>query len=377
MSYNVEPLVRMLKETVYPANPDGYPRNTYDKKLTRTRLLLNEAEKNGWELLELARSTWVFKENGKVIGGTYQHTVSSQSQLSRTIAAHKSMTKELLESCGVRTPKGRVYDLSEFDQALADYRQRTTDVIMKPSSGSTSLGVTTDIPDEEAFRNAWRVVEENSPENGLVLVEEYVHGFDIRVVVIEGVARAAVSRVNPFVIGDGVRTLQQLIDKRASEREKSAYYRGTTTLIEFEWLAELGYSRDSVVDDGEIVLLCRFMSEPVGRELVEVFGKMSPALIDLAEAAAEAIPFQPILGVDILTQSLDATEAVVLELNVQPHFEIHHYVTYGEPVNVAAMEIGSLVSHKADPLSISVTKDFEKTHSETGLPRKMTIELEF
>ena len=138
-------------------------------------------------------------------------------------------------------------------------------------------------------------------------------------------------------------------------------------------------TRDSIIPDNDVILLNRSMNVAGGGESINVYGSISRELLKLAEKAASALPFQPIVGVDILTPGLSSRDGVVLELNVQPHFDLHHYITYGEPVNVAALEIKSLTAestigslpraetgHQSSPLTISLDGPIEirVSHSE-------------
>lgn len=332
----------MISEMV--AEPKA-SRNRYAKFKSRTRLLLDEAEKKGWTLHQVWKSTWLFLDNGEVVGGTYEHALSNQAHLARTLATHKEATKLALSAIGVPVPTGKVYEPTELQTAVDDFVANTKPQIMKPSSGATSTAVTLSIPDLDSFVEAWSLVRETLPK-AKILVEDLVEGFDVRVVVINGKAVAAASRVNPFVIGDGVSTLDELISARDLDREKSAYLKRFKTPIDDDFLEAQGKKRGSVVENGSIVLLNRSMNVAGGGESINVSSAISQDLLKLAEEAASALPFQPIVGVDILTPHLSASEAVVLELNVQPHFDLHHYITYGDPINVAELEIESLVQRQ-------------------------------
>lgn len=338
-------LKKMIADMVAVPN---LPRNNYSSFKSRTKLLLDEAVKKGWTPHQVWKSTWLFLDGDKVIGGTYEHALSNQAHLARTLATHKEATKLALSTIGVPVPEGKVYEPTELHTAVDDFASRSRAKIMKPSSGATSTAVTLSLPDENAFIDAWSLVRETLPK-AKILVEDLIEGFDVRIVVINGKAVAAASRVNPFVIGDGQSTLEELLADRERDREKSAYLKRYKTPIDDDFLQMQGVSRGSVIPDGEVVLINRSMNVAGGGESINVYEAISRDLLDLAEKAASVLPFQPIVGVDILTPELTSPDGVVLELNVQPHFDLHHYITYGEPVNVAAMEIESLITKPTIP----------------------------
>lgn len=355
-------LKQMISETV--AIPKT-SRNNYGKFKSRTRLLLDEAEKKGWTLFPVWKNTWLFLDEGRVIGGTYEHALSNQAHLARTLATHKEATKLALSAIGVPVPEGKAYEPGDLQDAVDDFAARTKAKIMKPSSGATSTAVTLSLPDEESFIEAWSLVREALPK-AKILVEDLVEGFDVRVIVVDGKAVAAASRVNPFVIGDGQSSINELIAAREDDRQRSAYLRRFKTPIDDPFLEIQGVGRDTIIADGVIVLLNRSMNVAGGGESINVFGAISQDLLKLAERAASVLPFQPIVGVDILIPHLSASEGTVLELNVQPHFDLHHYITYGESINVAALEIDSLAKkHRTTPQGALPSSDSDHTSSFT------------
>ena len=60
----------------------GLTRNNYATFKSRTKLLLDEAVKKGWTPHQVWKSTWLFLDDGKIVGGTYEHALSNQAHLS-------------------------------------------------------------------------------------------------------------------------------------------------------------------------------------------------------------------------------------------------------------------------------------------------------
>lgn len=340
-----EHLKAMISTTI--ASTD-LPRNHYSDVKSRTKLLLEAAEKNGWEVFPVWNNTWLFLEGDSVVGGTYQHALSNQVHLARTLATHKEATKLALQRIGVPVPSGKVYETDALQTALKDFVARERPQIMKPTTGSTSTGVTLSLPDEDSFIEAWGLIRETIPTSK-ILVEDLVDGFDIRVLVINGSAVAAASRINPFVVGDGRTSLGELIELRETDRTQCSFTKRFSTPVDRDFIAAQGVDMEKTIPENDVILLNRSINLVGGRESLDVTDLVSPSLLKLAENATRAMPFQPIVGVDIMTTSLSANTGVVLELNVQPHFDLHHYVTYGNSRNVAASEIDSLKSAKSSP----------------------------
>src|SRR5690606_8264676 len=99
---------------------------------------------------------------------------------------------------------GAVRTLSEARRAAEEIGYP---VILKPCGGSKGRGFSGCLMDEEALRRAWA----EAAHFGGLLVEKFVVGRDYRLLVVNGRMIAAAERIGARVVGDGVRTLDELI----------------------------------------------------------------------------------------------------------------------------------------------------------------------
>ena len=316
--------------------------NTYDSVKSRTKLMLGEARSRGWETKKVKDGTWIFLNKGKTVGGTVYHGASTQSMFARRVSNDKQATKLTLQANNVPTPNGQKFNSDTKAEALEYFERQDRPVVVKPNGGTRGRGVSLNVKDEQTFEKAWSKAV-NSGYGDEIVIEEYFAGFDIRVLVIGGRVRVACSRLNAFVIGDGEHTVQQLVDIELQRRQADAYLKSTGITVDEDWLDESPWSIDQVPQNGEVIILNPISSVGGGGFTLNVIDKISRQHIAVAERAARAFPGTGTVGVDIFTSSLlpDA-EITVLEINTQPFFDIHHYVSYGEPVNAASFIVDQI-----------------------------------
>jgi NAD(P)-dependent dehydrogenase (short-subunit alcohol dehydrogenase family) len=99
--------------------------------------------------------------------------------------------------------------------ANADEAEKAADdlgwpVVVKPSNQDQGLGVVAGIRDVETLRRAFDEAAKLSP--AAVIVEKHIDGDDHRLLVVRGRMITAVRRTAAGVMGDGVRTVAQLVE---------------------------------------------------------------------------------------------------------------------------------------------------------------------
>src|SRR5690606_8631568 len=88
-------------------------------------------------------------------------------------------------------------------------------VVVKPARGEQGRGVSVNIDDPEDLATAVGQAEALCEE---VLLEEYVTGSDLRVVLIDFEVVAAALRRPAAVVGNGKHTVRELIEKQSRRR---------------------------------------------------------------------------------------------------------------------------------------------------------------
>lgn len=275
-----------------------------------------------------------------------QATVASTtSSIAVEIACDKEETKNLLEASEIPVPRGRiVYNEEELKSAIDRIGYP---VVTKPVNGNHGKGATTNIRTWEEATEAFAAAKKYSRG---IICEKYITGRDFRVLVVNYKFVAAALRTPASVIGDGVSTIQQLIDKVNSDPRRGYGHENVLTAIKIDdftnnILAKKGYTLDTVIDDLEELWLKPTANLSTGGTATDVTDYVHPNNVFMCERIARIIGLN-ICGIDIMADDLSTpiTEngGAVLEVNAAPGFRMHLDPTEGLPRNVAEPVIDML-----------------------------------
>ncbi|NNL32487.1 MAG: cyanophycin synthetase [Flavobacteriaceae bacterium] len=283
-----------------------------------------------------------------------QATVTSEtSSIGVEIACDKEDTKYLLEQAEVEVPKG---DIIRRERSLEEAcRYVGFPLVIKPVDGNHGRGITVDIQNYEEALEAFHHAK-NSSRSGAIIVEKYIQGEDYRLLVINHVLVAAALRSPAHVVGNGKSTVQELIDEVNDDPRRGYGHENVLTQITVNELTKTiieaaGYTVDSVIPDGERLILKDTANLSTGGTAEDVTDIVHPANVSMVERISKIIDLD-ICGIDIMTtdisKPLSETGGAVLEVNAGPGFRMHLAPTSGLPRNVAAPVIDKLFPKKGD-----------------------------
>ncbi|MEX2616724.1 MAG: N-acetylglutaminylglutamine synthetase [Alphaproteobacteria bacterium] len=230
----------------------------------------------------------------------------------------KSVTRKLLANGGIRLPAQAVVESEEDVRAFLKEYPR---VVVKPARGEQGNGISIDL------RNVGEIMEamERARQiNDKVLLEEYVEGEDLRIIVIDGRVVAAAVRRPPVIQGDGKHTIRELIDKQSRRRRAAT---GGESMIPLDdetmrTLRETGYELDDVLDSGVHVTVRKTANLHTGGTIHDVTDHVNPRLVSAAVAGARILDM-PVVGFDFLVPDVKAPEYHVIEANERPGLANH------------------------------------------------------
>jgi cyanophycin synthetase len=270
---------------------------------------------------------------------------STTSQLGVEIAGDKSLTKTLLGGNGVPVPRGSVAE--DEDDAVEIARGLGWPVVIKPLDASHGRGVLTNIRSEEELRLAFGDALKFRDE---VLVEQFLEGYDFRFLVIAGRFICAAQRVPAFVVGDGKRTIEELVAEVNQDPRRGIGHEKILTKIEIDdlslaLLARRNLTPRSVPDAGETVDLKSTANLSTGGISRDVTDSVHPSNIQLMERIARIIGLD-IAGIDVISPTVEKPIAEVgggiVEVNAAPGFRMHTDPTEGIPRDAAGAVIEML-----------------------------------
>jgi len=276
----------------------------------------------------------------------FQATITCKtSNIAVDIACNKEETKRMLEMASIPVASGSIcVDEEDLEHTI---KKIGYPIVIKPLDGNHGKGASINVVTWEDAKEGLAYAKKYSRR---VIVEKFITGFDFRVLVIDNKLVAAAKRVPAHVLGDGKSTIQELIDITNKDPRRGYGHENVLTEITVDrdttdLLEKLGYSLDTVPNNGETVYLKSTANLSTGGTSVDVTDMMHPENIFLAERIARVIGLD-VCGIDImaenLTQPLKENGGVILEVNAAPGFRMHLAPSEGLPRNVAAPVIDML-----------------------------------
>lgn len=311
--------------------------------------IVDEALKRGIPFIRLNKYSLVQLGYGihqKRIRATIASTTGN---IAVDIACDKEETKNLLEAAEIPVPNGTIIRSKEgLKEAVEDYGYP---LVLKPIDGNHGKGATTNITNWE---QATRALEAAQVYGRSVICERFITGFDFRVLVINHKFICAALRTPASVVGDGVHTIQWLIDETNKDPRRGYGHEKVLTRITVDnfthkMLEELNYTLETVPPKGELVLLKPTANLSTGGTSTDVTDEVHSANIFMAERISKIIGLD-ICGIDIMAHDLrnPITEngGAVLEVNAAPGFRMHIEPTVGLPRNVSEPVIDMLFPNR-------------------------------
>jgi cyanophycin synthetase len=273
----------------------------------------------------------------------------STSAIAETIAQDKELTKHLLDAAGVSVPKGR--PVIDAEDAWAAACELGGPVVIKPRDGQQGKGVAANVQSREDVLAAYAAAHEISPN---IMVERYLPGQDYRLLVIGGQLVAAARREPPHVIGDGVHTIQELVDEINSDPLRGEGHATTLTKIRLDDIAmatllnqELGVS--SIPRKGARVILRNNANLSTGGTATDVTDDVHQDVAARAVEAAKMVGLD-LCGVDVVCESvlapLESQSGGVIEVNAAPGLRMHLQPSFGKGRPVGEAIISSMFDER-------------------------------
>jgi cyanophycin synthetase len=218
--------------------------------------------------------------------------------------------------------------VTDADDAWAAACDIGVPVVVKPRDGNQGRGVATNLTTREQIMAAYQAALVESKD---VIVEKFAPGHDYRVLVVGGKVVAAARREPAQVLGDGVRTIRELVDvvnldPRRGEHHATVLSKIKLDTVSLAVLAEQGYTVDSVPPAGTIVLIRRNGNLSTGGTAIDVTERVHPQIAARAVEAAAVIGLD-IAGVDVVATDISAPleeqNGVIVEINAAPGLRMH------------------------------------------------------
>ncbi len=265
---------------------------------------------------------------------------SLTSALAVDVAGDKELTSTLLASAGLPVPGTQ--SVRTVEDAVKVAARIGYPVVVKPLDGNHGRGVCLDLTDADDVRAAFPVAQGES-RRGWVVVESLIVGRDYRCLIIGGRMQAIAERVPAHVVGDGVHTVDELVETTNADPRRGVGHEKVLTRISVdaaavELVRQQGYSMDDVPPAGATVKLALTGNMSTGGISVDRTFEAHPDNVEIAEEAARVIGLD-VAGIDFIcpdiAQPVRETGGAICEVNAAPGFRMHTHPTVGEPQYIA------------------------------------------
>jgi cyanophycin synthetase len=267
------------------------------------------------------------------------------SSIAVDLASNKEETKRMLSDAAIPVAKGLCI-VSE-DEVKEAIEYIGFPLVFKPLDGNHGKGASINVKTEEEAMAAFEHAKKYSRR---IIVEKFITGYDFRVLVINNKFIAAALREPAHVVGDGISTINQLIKIENKDPRRGYGHENVLTEISIdrethEQLAKKNLTLETVLPKGEKCYLKGTANLSTGGTSTDVTDILHPHNIFICERISRIIGLD-ICGIDIMAQNLseplEQSGGVILEVNAAPGFRMHLAPANGLPRNVAAPVIDML-----------------------------------
>lgn len=310
-----------------------------------TGSIVEEAARRKIPWIRLNRHSLVQLGYGKNQQRIQATVASTTSSIAVELACDKEDTKNLLEAAEIPVPKGLiVYDEEDLERTAKRFGYP---LVTKPLNGNHGKGATINIGNWEELKAGMEAAKKYSRA---VICEKFITGRDHRALIINYKFVAAALRTPAAVTGDGVHTIQELVDIVNSDPRRGFGHEKVLTNITIDLhteniLAAKNLTLETVLPKGEELWLKSTANLSTGGTSTDLTDQVHPSNIILFERIARIIGLD-ICGVDIMAPDLTTPIAenggAVIEVNAGPGFRMHLEPSEGLPRNVAEPVIDML-----------------------------------
>ena len=331
-------LARIYKESAYK---NRFKLEGYEDLELSTQILMKESIKRGITVNIVDRSeNFISLRNKEKIEYVKQATKTSKdTYVSVLIMENKTVTKNVLAEKGVKVPEGEEFNSIE-DAKVKAHNYINKPVVIKPKSTNFGIGINI-FPDGANLEDIIHAFEIAFKNDNTVLIEEFIKGKEYRFLVINDEVVGILHRVPANVIGDGEKTITELVEVKNQDPLRGKGYVTPLEKIRLEENAELflkqqGKNFDYIPKKDEVVYLRENSNISTGGDSVDYTDDIPQKFKEIAINAAKAAGAK-VCGVDMMLEDYmdENTNYAIIELNFNPAIHIHSYPYKGKERKIA------------------------------------------
>ena len=282
-------------------------------------IIINEARRRGIGVEIVDEHVPLFQLN---MGGRTICCHESLTDMTSAIAMmrcdDKRLTCQALKRQGIRVPQQYTAGEKTHHHDILERHKR---VVVKPARGEQGKGIRVDLRSTEELDQAVADARRVCPD---VLIEAYMQGHDLRMIVIGFKFVAAAVRRPPEITGTGRHRIETLIEKY-NRRRMAATGGESQVPMDAETrrcIAAEGFALDDVLPLDRPLILRKTANLHTGGTIHDVTADVHPDLIAAAENTAKALNI-PVTGIDLCVPDIKGPDYHVIEANERPGLANH------------------------------------------------------
>lgn len=255
--------------------------------------------------------------DGKTVYRFSSSSGARTSNFSKNVTQRKDTQKRLYQKVGIPVPVGFLTNKSDLGQHIEQIKSQSgaSRFVIKPFDGSLARDTYVNLSETEALSVGGEFPYEE------FMLEEFVSGPEYRFTVVNGKCVGVFERRAPHVVGDGKRTVEELVVLKNAERKRNPFLVDKYISIAHMTVGE----KKRVLGMGEEYRLSDLQRVGAGGDPWDVTDSIPSVYKEIAEKVTSVIQTGN-AGIDMIISDLaDCSTARVLEANVRHHIEGHTF----------------------------------------------------
>lgn len=306
--------------------------------------ICNEAKNRGIPILRIGENSMFQLGYGKYSRIIQATLGSDTSAIAVDIAQDKLLTKEILDLHCLPVAKGMKV-ASKVDTILCA-KDIGYPVVLKPQFGNQGKGVIANIKQEKELVAAYELLIKDYKD---IILEKYINGRDYRVCSIYGDIVAVSERIPPYILGDGISSIKNLIENINEDSRRGEGHEKELTKIKIDdalitYLNQRKYSLDTILPKKEKLNLKDNANLSTGGFAIDCTDLICEENIEICKRTASAIGLD-ICGIDLRCEDISKPadpKGAIIEVNAAPGIRMHHNPCMGTKRNVAGNIVDKL-----------------------------------
>lgn len=337
-----------MKDKIYSPNYHFVPLKGYENFEATTQIVIAE-------ILKRKLPLEIIDSQNNLIATTFQGkeyiihegTISdANSLIAFWISNDKWMTKTFLARHSINHAKGKLLNRKYTQNDLSGFN---FPLVVKPYNTDHGLAVSTNIKKPNELVVAIEMAGQYSDK---IIVEEYFEGKEYRFLVVDYQTRAVAYRMPANVIGDGIKTIGELISAKNVGRGEDYTHPLLKIKIDHEverHLIEQKLKLESIPKKDELIFLRKNSNLSTGGDSIDLTEEMPDFYKNIAEKAARAAGLK-IAGIDIIIKDIQKSpnnkNYIIVELNAPAMLSMHNFPYVGKNRDVAKFVLDSILNSK-------------------------------